>query len=500
LLVPAEGSARRAGERLAGHPVFTQYLSAGREHGQALGAGIDGEAVFTAYRALRRHPVVLMIETPESTVQDEMQTIGLNVLGGTTVLLLLLGTTAGLAWRSLRSHEAVSGALRAARGSMAAQHAFTDRLFQVSPIPMVVKDADGRFLRVNQAWTDFTGMPPERLLGHNMGRLYPAQLAAPHEVQEQMAMASGQPVTYEEQMLDGDGLPRDVMMRLVPYTDVDDQVAGVIGCLMDVTEFREAAQRTIEAKEAAERSNAAKSEFLANISHELRTPLQSILGFSELGKLRARAEPRMQGMFGDIHDAGERMLSLVNNLLDLTRLESTVGEIHLKPVDIVPTLRSVVAELRQLATTRSLRLVAPLHAGADGPLWALGDDFRLQQVLRNLLANAIRFAPAGSEIDVDWGSSDRDGLWVTVRDHGPGIPVDELESIFEAFVQSSRTKDGSGGTGLGLAICRKIMDAHHGQISADNHPDGGAVFVIRLPAGLAPAAAGAVAPAYQVAA
>jgi PAS domain S-box-containing protein len=491
LLVPGEGSTHAAGKRLSAHPVFTQQLSAGREHGQTLGAGIDGEVVFTAYRTLRRHPVVLLVETPDTALRNELQAVALNVAIGTAVVLLVLGATAGLAWRSLRSHEAVSGDLLAARGSMAAQHAFTDRLFQVSPIPMVVKDTNGRFLQVNKAWTDFTGMPPERLVGHNMGRLYPAQLAAPHEVQEQMAIASGQPVTYEEQMLDSDGLPRDVMIRLVPFTDVDGQTAGVIGCLMDVTEFREAAQRTIEAKEAAERSNAAKSEFLANISHELRTPLQSILGFSELGTLRARADPRLQGMFGDIHAAGQRMLSLVNNLLDLSRLESTVGEVHLKTIDIVPSLRSVVAELRQLAAGRSLRLVAPEHPGADGPLWARADDFRLQQVLRNVLANAIRFAPAGSQVDVDWGHSGDDAPWVRVRDHGPGVPASELETIFEAFVQSSRTKDGSGGTGLGLAICRKIMHAHHGQIIARNHPGGGAVFEIHLPACPAPPAAGA---------
>ena len=490
LLVPTEGSPRRAGERLAEHPVFTQHLPNGREHGQAQGTGIDGDTVFTAYRVTRRHPAVVLIETPEALLLNQLQAIGLNVAAGTAVLLAMLGALAGLAWRSLRSHETVSGDLQAARGSMAAQHAFTDRLFQVSPIPTVVKDANGRFLRVNQAWTDFTGLAPEQLVGNNMGRVYPVQLAAPHEVQEQMAIVSGQPVAYEEQMLDSDGLPRDVMIRLAPFTDVEGQIAGVIGCLMDVTEFREAALRTLEAKEAAERASAAKGEFLANISHELRTPLQSILGFSELGTLRSRADPRLQGMFSDIHTAGQRMLSLVNNLLDLTRLESTVGEIHLKTLDIVPPLRAVVAELRHLATTRSLQLVGPVHAGADGPLWARADDFRLQQVLRNVLANAIRFAPAGSEVNVDWGRSGNEGLWVTVRDHGPGIPDDELESIFEAFVQSSRTRDGSGGTGLGLAICRKIMAAHHGQISARNHPDGGAVFEIHLPAGLPPPAAG----------
>jgi PAS domain S-box-containing protein len=345
---------------------------------------------------------------------------------------------------------------------------------------MVVKDAAGQFLRVNQAWVDLTGIPAEQAVGRNLGRLYPAQLAGPHEAQEQLAIASLQPVSYEEQILDSDGLPRDVMMRVTPFTGPDGQVAGVIACLMDVTEFREAAQRTLEAKDAAERSNAAKSEFLANISHELRTPLQSILGFSELGNARSGAQPRLQAMFASIHGAGQRMLVLVNNLLDLSRLESTVGEIQRVPQDIVPALRGVVDELQGLAQARGIRLEVPPPAAPA--LWVAGDAFRLQQVLRNVLANAIRFAPEGSAIAVDWQAEPGGEHRISVRDHGPGIPPGELEAIFESFVQSSRTKDGAGGTGLGLAICRKIMTGHDGRISARNHPEGGAVFDIRLPA------------------
>jgi PAS domain S-box-containing protein len=330
LLAASEALPVAIGSSQARHRAFTDYLP-NREKGRFAAPSINGDMAFTAFRTARRHPLVVMAETPGGFVNTELLQIGRTLAGGLVVVLLLIGSLATMAWRSLRSHEAVSGDLEAARGTMAAQHAFTDRLFQVSPIPLVVKDTQGRFVRVNKAWTDFTGQSPERLVGLNMGRLYPAQLAAPHEVQEQIAISSGAPVHYEEQMLDADGLPRDVMIRVVPFTDAEGQVAGVIACLMDVTEFREAALRTMEAKEAAERANAAKSEFLANISHELRTPLQAILGFSELGGLRSRQDARIQGMFGDIHNAGERMLSLVNNLLDLSRLESTVGEIQPDP-------------------------------------------------------------------------------------------------------------------------------------------------------------------------
>jgi PAS domain S-box-containing protein len=489
LLVPAAGSGQAAGTWFKSHDLFTRAVMVGREHGHWLGTGLDGEPKFLAWRTARRQPLVVLVETPQAVLQQQLQTIGLNVAAGCLLLLAALGAVTFLAWRSLHSHEAVRIDLQAARGSLAAQDAFTDRLFQVSPIPMVVKDAAGRFQRVNQAWVDLTGIPADRAMGLNLGRLYPAQMAAPHESQEQLAVASMQTVAYEEQILDSDGLPRDVMLRVTPFADASGDVAGVIVCLMDVTEFREAAQRTTEAKDSAERSNAAKSEFLANISHELRTPLQSIMGFSELGEARSGTQPRLQGMFASIHSAGQRMLALVNNLLDLSRLESPVGEIQRQPQDIAPSLRAVVDELQGLAKARRLRLVLP--AAAAPALWVSADAFRLQQVLRNVLANAIRFAPEGSSIVIEWRAAPGGEHLISVRDHGPGIPNAELDSIFEAFVQSSRTKDGSGGTGLGLAICRKIMDGHNGRISASNHPDGGAVFEITLPALTEPEAAAA---------
>ena len=481
------------GARFGRHRVFAELLPA-RSQGQFRGLGLDGQPSYISFRAARLQPLVILVETPEAAVARQGDALALRVAGVVGLLLLMVGALAAAVWRSQQTREAVSGDLAAARDSIAAHDAFTDRLFQVSPIPMVVKDTHGRFLRVNRAWTDLTGLSYERVIGFSLGRLYPAQLAAPHMVQEQMAIASGQPVNYEEQILDSDGLPRDVMIRVMPYTDAEGQVSGVITCLTDVTEFREAAQRTLEAKDAAEHANFAKSEFLANISHELRTPLQGILGFSELGTQRSGVDPRLQGMFQDIHGAGERMLTLVNNLLDLSRLESTVGEIHLAPMDIVPALQAVVQELRPMAQKNGLRLsvhgdgVVDHSAAPDSPqasrataLWAAADEFRLQQVLRNVLANAIRFAPRGSAIEIAWRQVSGRDLMISVRDHGPGVPVPELERIFESFVQSSRTRDGSGGTGLGLAICRKIVSAHKGRISAHNHAEGGAVFEIVLP-------------------
>jgi hypothetical protein len=251
-----------------------------------------------------------------------------------------------------------------------------------------------------------------------------------------------------------------------------------VGFRVDLTDI-------VHAKNEAERAHQAQADFIATMSHELRTPLQAITGFSDLGKFFAQDDARYLAMFTDIHDGGMRMLRLVNGLLDISKIDGSAESMTLRPGDLAALAAAVVRELRPLADRRALRVQLP------EPLPRLAadiDEFRIQQVFRNLLANATRFAPEGSAIEIGCADHGAEGVALWVRDHGPGIPPDELESIFDAFVQSSRTRDGSGGTGLGLTISRKIMQAHGGQLSAANAEGGGAVFILRLPMAAVPLA------------
>ena len=184
-------------------------------------------------------------------------------------------------------------------------------------------------------------------------------------------------------------------------------------------------------------------------------------------------------MFDDIHAGGQRMLTLVNALLDVSKIDGNPGTLSLHRNDLLALAAGVVRELRPLGDKRrvAIHLPDPLP-----PLPARVDAFRMQQVVRNLLANALRFAPDGSCVELTGADLGSEGVLLEVRDHGPGIPPDELETIFDPFVQSSRTRDGSGGTGLGLTICRKIMQAHGGIIAATNAADGGACLRLWLPA------------------
>ncbi len=368
-----------------------------------------------------------------------------------------------------------------AQRALQAQLAFTRQLMESSPLPMSVVDTQRHYLLVNRAWEEFTGRPRSEAVGQRVGSHLPQPQQAMHEDRDRQLLATGQSQRYEAVVPHRDGTLRDVVVNKMLLPGDDGQTLGVLSVIVDVTEFRNAERATREARDAAESSLRAKTEFIANISHELRTPLQSIIGFSELGQMRSREQVRLAAMFQDIHGAGQRMLGLVNDLLDLAKIESNMGTVHLERSDLRPMVQAVARELEPLLLQRALVLDLRLPAQ---PLLGKVDTLRLAQVLRNVLANAIKFSPAGGRVELLAECCDEDDtLHIAVSDRGPGVPAAELESIFEPFVQSSQTKDGSGGTGLGLAICRKIVQAHGGRIEAANRAGGGAVFHLHLPAG-----------------
>ncbi len=235
----------------------------------------------------------------------------------------------------------------------------------------------------------------------------------------------------------------------------------------------------VAAKQEAEQANQAKSEFLANMSHELRTPLHSILSFAGFGMRRIeKVEPeRLLSFFEQIDRSGRTLLGLLNNLLDLAKLESGRMELRPEDVDLAHLLDEMVDEFRSYISARGLRIVW-LHPGQSVDM-AL-DPGLAKQVFRNLLSNAAKFSSNDSDIEIDVRESD-ESVTVEIRDRGVGIPESELETIFEKFAQSSQTRSGAGGTGLGLAICRDVVAMHGGTIHAENRRDGGSVFIVQLP-------------------
>ncbi|BEV72838.1 MULTISPECIES: ATP-binding protein [unclassified Paludibacterium] len=258
---------------------------------------------------------------------------------------------------------------------------------------------------------------------------------------------------------------------------------GTIWVYQDFSAERAAEDALRAAKELAEETSRTKTEFLANMSHELRTPMHAILGFAEMGQSRAdqSGQEKIQQYFKRILSSGNRLLSLLNDLLDLAKMEVGRMEYNLQEDDLPRHLRDVCDELTGMAEGTGIHI--ELDADPQ-PLLATFDSVRIGQVLRNLLTNAIKFSPPDSTIKVEARLLPGAGFplaQVRVIDQGPGIPPSELESIFDKFIQSSSTKTGAGGTGLGLAICREIIHAHQGEIRADNAAEGGAIFSFTFP-------------------
>ncbi len=275
----------------------------------------------------------------------------------------------------------------------------------------------------------------------------------------------------------------------------------LLGGHLDVTEFRHVqealrnhrdvlernvVERTAEllaAKNAAEAANRAKSEFLANMSHELRTPMHAILSFAQLGISRSGDTAKTRQYLERIDTSGRRLLGLLNDLLDLSKLEAGAMQYDFGSHGVQAIAGAAIQEFALLAGERRISVVLEAE---DIPAWC--DPVRIGQVLRNLLSNAIRFSPVDGAIrlvvgaaSMGEGAATAPAVRVAVEDHGVGIPEAELETVFDKFVQSSKTRSGAGGTGLGLAICREIVGQHRGTIRAEATPGGGATIVMLLP-------------------
>lgn len=359
-------------------------------------------------------------------------------------------------------------------------------------------DLSGRIIHVNDRFCETSGYDRDELLGQNHRIVNSG--THPRIFFEELwtTIAKGDIWSGEICNRNKAGGLYWVDSSIVPIKSTDGRIERYMSVRFDVTDRKQAEkqlnilnesleskveQRTRElyqAKEEAEEANKAKSRFLSNMSHEFRTPLHSILSFSSIGLKKFDTLPveNLRQFLTDIRGSGENLLKLVNDLLDLSKLEMKSTIYDYQSVDIKEIINRVICELSVLAEQRYIdfKLIAPKEA-----VVALMDSVKIAQVVRNLLSNALKFSPEHGQVEISVSRNASGYPEVLVADQGIGIPEGETALIFDAFVQSSLTRTNAGGTGLGLPICREIIQSgHNGRIYAENGMNGGSRFIFTL--------------------
>jgi signal transduction histidine kinase len=228
-----------------------------------------------------------------------------------------------------------------------------------------------------------------------------------------------------------------------------------------------------------EASSAHKSEFLANMSHELRTPLNAIIGFTQVlqQKLFGEVNEKQEEYLGDIHSSANHLLSLINDVLDLSKVEAGQVELEKARFSLREALERGVVMVRERATKDGVSLTLELDPNVE---LVTADERRIRQVVFNLLSNAVKFTPSGGSVDVRSAQVNGEVL-VSVQDTGPGIAEEDQERIFQEFQQTELGQEQKEGTGLGLALSRKLVELHGGRIWVESEPGHGATFTFTLP-------------------
>lgn len=486
LLVSGDAT-RPAGSNVAANdPIFTRFLP-DRERGTfSLAATRDGRARIVSFGVTRLWPVVVSVMVDQAAALEAWREDTLFTSFIMLVPILLIGGSASLMGRQILTLRQQSNLVaRRETDAIAARYQLELAINAMSD-GFCYFDADDRLVLSNSTYRalypDIAHLivPGQSCEEFCRAILASGQFEVPPErheawIAERLARHRDQSAPFEEQLRDGRWL------RILNQQTPD---GGWVGLRTDITELKLREQQLVEAREAADAANVAKSQFLAQMSHEIRTPMNGIMGMSAL-LADTPLNPKQGDYVSVIDRSAQALLRVINDILDFSQLEA--GRMKLEPVsyDLGETIQDVIGLVYPEASAKNL----PIHVRvmAETPLWLFGDQDRLRQILVNLLANAIKFTERG-DVTVTAGIADVEGpdgqemLEIAVIDTGIGVSADAQTRLFQHFEQGEvGVHRRYGGSGLGLAICRKIVNAMGGEISVESEKGRGSRFWLRIP-------------------
>jgi len=409
----------------------------------------------------------------------------LGALGVGLALWQLLGARLDDAAAQMRAHAEDRDQARKAAED---RRSMLESIFHASPDAIVVRDAQGRVVLASSALAGFAEggqrsapLAAEQLVdaAYRQGRLGRQDRLALDQLVHRCQTGEHylEPVVTTGRPRPGRSGMRTFETRARPVFDSRGAVIGTVTVSRDITGRVELERRLRQATAAAERSSEAKSQFLSRMSHELRTPLNAVLGFAQLLELDELTDHQRDGI-GHIQRAGHHLLSLINEVLDIARIEAGQLTVTTEPVPVRDLLDEATALLTPMAETAAVHLM--VDPGGDAAWAVRADRQRLLQILLNLGSNAVKYNETGGTVAFRAAPAGDGRLRLSVHDTGPGIPPDRQDELFVPFSRLGAERSGVEGTGVGLALSKQLAEVMGGSIGVESAPGQGSMFFVDL--------------------
>ncbi|MBA4096589.1 MAG: hypothetical protein C0484_07460 [Rhodospirillum sp.] len=347
--------------------------------------------------------------------------------------------------------------------------------------PMFVKDEQLRFVLTNEAFCQLVGRPNDSLLDLTDYDIVPRQQAAFFQEIDRRVLTTGAPYETEEMLTSSDGAEYWLFTRK-SMVEVASGERYLVGIISDITERKRMEKDLVAAKLNAEDANRAKSMFLANMSHELRTPLNAVIGFAEIIKdelLGAINEPRYRDYAADIHSSGKHLLRVINDILDMTKVEAGTYQLREDVCDVAKVVRDAAALVANLAIQNELTVRVDVP---DDIPFLFADERCVRQAVVNFLSNSIKFTPKGGDVAVSARLEPDGAIELAVMDTGIGMAPDDIPQALSPFQQLEGSHGRKyEGTGLGLSLIKAMMGLHEGSLHVDSKLGAGTTVTAKFP-------------------